>query len=121
MNTVSLKIAKRLKEAGFDQSKTDYFLYQYVGSFSTDPPINSGDWELRPRKDEGRGIGRHVAAPTIDDLLKVLDCNISFIRNNARSWRVYDNDVPIGNMVEHINLVDALALLWLALKEKGTI
>jgi hypothetical protein len=113
MKTVSLEIAKRLKEAGFRQCSSFYY----------DTKLNkiawSGDIKLAPADFNYR----YIAAPDVSELLEALPERTELFKCEDKGYSAwFDPDGPedvkkhnYSSLHTDDTPADALALLWLEL------
>ena len=121
MKHVTLETAKKLKEKGWNQSKT---LFTYLNGIIVDSLTLSGlTHEQMPKDPE------FVAAPDISELLDALPPYVELHKNDDGSYSAYLDpqepiDVQEGNYSNQFDAdtpAEALAALWLALREKGIV
>jgi hypothetical protein len=129
MKTVSLKLAKQLKEQGYSQRKPNSYeslsyWWVYVGS--------PNDYELKREGDVINEPVHSVLAPTADEILDQLPHKLDFgdgipkwlvMEKQATIYTVgYQADSKYGYVDGHIeenNLADAAAKMWLYLKQEN--
>lgn len=117
MKTVSLELAKQLKEAGFPQ-ETDFFYTRYGGD----------KWGVNLNLGIAKEFG--IAAPTADDLLDSLPANTDItlsIKKGSKQYHVNywwgtPNPLRKGSVTDYWqthgdNPADALAEMWIYLKK----
>lgn len=124
MKTVSLELAKQLKEAGFLQGS--YFWWKLV-------TINGvKDWKLFDSKPKDYPEHGYCAAPVADEILDLLPMPID--RGGGCMYRLWINRELIEDKIELIyvnaknsddyfltvadTLADSAAKMWLCLKKK---
>ena len=111
---VSLEIAKKLQGAGWPQDGDKVSTWAYWYGIKEDLKLSlSAHLSL--------GYGDTVAAPTIGELLEELPDGVSLWRGSgSKTWHAQTEDESLG-----VRLIttpaDALATLWLALKEKNLV
>lgn len=123
---VSLEVAKKLKEAGWVQDGTEY----YYGQYSGDTVL----WVLRHYTDEkiwkDNSSSTVLCAPTVADLLEALSAKALFGELNwnyhggtwgARFTMELGKHVYLMPDERQKNPADALAIIWITLKEAGLI
>lgn len=134
---VSLEIAKKLKEAGWPQA-----IYQPINRFSHRNNTHfyvpfSGDaeiWPLVRREDwkealKDNSIDGFIAAPTIAELLGALPKELKakmtrrlMLISDGNGWEArYQGNRIASPSADAPNPADALAMLWMALKEKNLV
>ena len=113
---VDLEIAKELEESGFPQETYFWWNECFITKIST--------YEIHSQK--GYLEGKHLSAPTSDEILKELPITINKVKNltihkgNTEYYVNYQeyNKHPI--IYDKI-LSNALAKMWLYLKKEGYI
>ena len=125
--TVSLEIAKRLKEAGWEQNERteNYFIEHKDGTgviVSFDSLAYPGFNCCSPSI--GNHTGQHFAAPDIPELLEALPKGVALRKTFSGSgylayFSTLENKeaAPTGTGAQ-ANPANALALLWLELNKK---
>src|SRR5260221_9303906 len=111
MKTVSLELAKQLKEAGYPQDS--YFWYSQR-NYSKQSPI-----DLRNKK----GYADNWSAPTADEILYRLPGNI-YTSKEGLGFRVQqgvtgDATSRYAHCIQNKSLADAAAKIWLYLKKNN--
>lgn len=130
-NTVSLEVAKKLKEAGWEQKHTHYaWVFESLSHEDlTEPP--EPRWMITSPfcPDDMGGEWTH-AAPTIGELLEALPHphdrtghkNLKLYRADDETYEAYYSDIGGDTwencIASHAHPADALAILWLKLREK---
>lgn len=122
MRTVSLKTARKLKDAGFEQSsaKIYYHWVQFKKEY-TEPNYKTKPWHkpcLWPNASEPDHV--IASAPSTDELLEELPWRIKSDQLGIDKGPAH-YDIYYGKQwyAEHEALPEALAEMWLSLKSKG--
>ena len=110
---VSLELAIKLKEKGYPQEDSLFYWAKLRLRDGTERWIIV---EVKPK------VGGSYAAPISDEILEKLPRTIT-VENMISNWyvRIFCNEVlpVINDGVRNLRLPDALASLWLKLKEGG--
>lgn len=111
---VSLEVAKKLKEAGWPQVTTRKSFYWFIYKSGEVLDYCGPTWAIE-------GLIAHYLAPTIGELLEVLGLvELKALNNGSyRVWNHKNDHEHEGHVAS--NPADALAELWMALKEKGIV
>ncbi len=119
IDCVSLETARKLKAGGWPQR-----LLLKKSWYYTKNQYSLGPYFLYIN----RIVQSAIAAPTIGDLLEVLSSvTLSKLENSYQAWWVDEKEMNKGNSGNNVlrsdeaNPANALAMLWLSLKEKGLI
>lgn len=116
-DSVSLEVARKLKEAGWEQDRKEPgFFHRLTDNGGL---IRTAYWEIPMFGSEHR-----LAAPTIGEMLEAL-YPVAFLFGNATAEHEKEGKWGVAcqgqDTIHNDNPADALADLWISLKEKGII
>jgi hypothetical protein len=129
MKTVSLEIAKKLRESGYPQEGKNWWVHisHYLAP-NTEIQLEH-DLEIERMELQDHDITRLAYAPTADEILDILPTRIEDDKWGLQVHKVtngyfvaYRNeqyDLPVWKNEFDDSLAEAAARLWLFLKEEG--
>lgn len=120
---VSLKIAKKLKKAGWNK-ETEFLWVIFIGNY-----LGAHEWKLVSSREYSNLIVEVTSAPLATELLEVLPEHtycFKFWRDNDWCWAVADKETINSNIGKGhtecgVTLPNALAKMWIYLKSKKLI
>ncbi len=118
---VSLELSKQLKEAGYPQQGL-WWWYVEGEHYCLKDKVVEGKPFIDKRYEPSFPEKRIAIAPTVAELSRQLPINTRFIKR-GRGWNSIDNihyevEDWNGNLETDCCLVNALAKMWLYIKEK---
>lgn len=120
MKTVSLELARQLKEAKYPQEEGVRWYNRYVGNYPEKfKKYGYTEWQLLDWQ-KGGSEWETVVTPTTDEILDQLPSGIE-IETEKKEYYIRYSDLEHANLpgIREAILADAIAKMWLYLKEKS--